>query len=195
MRGAAGRDSPARCSGIGKRGEMMHPLLINTSATYEDLAAWKAIWLRSHPHEIALLIGSHEWVEQQQRIASREGRSFVALKALKKAYQEMDEREVTRINNKRDTEMGMELDVSLINHLELVLALRALPTYQLDCWLLHTRGGKTYEELAALTQTTLEAITKTISTAGKRIQEKVFEPYTLVLHVGVRKGSGSSDER
>jgi DNA-directed RNA polymerase specialized sigma24 family protein len=161
----------------------MHPLLTNTSATYEDLAAWKAIWLRSHPREIALLIGSHEWVAQQQRIATREGRRFVALKALKREYREMDDREVTRINSHRDTETGMELDAALINHLELLLALRALPTHQLDCWLLHTRQGKTYEELAAMMDTTVEAITKTISTAGKQLQEVVFEPFTVVLHL------------
>jgi DNA-directed RNA polymerase specialized sigma24 family protein len=162
----------------------MHPLLTNTSATYEDLAAWKAIWLRSHPREIALLIGSHEWVNQQQRIATREGRRFVALKALKRVYREMDDQEVTRINSKRDAVIGMELDVSLINHLELVLALRSLPTYQLDCWLLHTRERKTYEELAALMETTVETITKTISTAGKNLQAAIFEPFTVVLHIG-----------
>jgi DNA-directed RNA polymerase specialized sigma24 family protein len=161
----------------------MHPLLTNTSATYEDLAAWKAIWLRSHPQEIALLIGSHEWVAQQNRIAQREGRRFVAIKALKEAYRTMEEREVQRINNHRDAQIGMELDVSLINHLELVLALHVLPTYQCDCWLLHTREGKTYEELSALMNATVESITKTVSAAGRRLQDRIFEPYTVVIHL------------
>lgn len=160
-----------------------HPLLINTSATYEDLAAWKAIWLRQHPQEIALLIGSHEWKEQQQRIATREGRSFVAVKALKEAYRRMDEETIRRINGKRETVLGMELDPSIINHLELTLALRSLQTQQQDCWLLHTRKGRTYEELAETMQTTVESITTTISTAGKRLQEAIFEPYLVVIHL------------
>jgi DNA-directed RNA polymerase specialized sigma24 family protein len=168
---------------IRRRGEKMHPLLTNTSATYEDLAAWKAIWLRQHPREIALLIGSHEWVAQQNRIAVREGRRFVAVKALKEAYRTLEEREVERINSRRETITGMELDASLINHLELVLALHVLPTHQCDCWLLHTREGKTYEELAILMEATVEAVTKTISAAGRRLQDRIFEPFQVILHV------------
>jgi DNA-directed RNA polymerase specialized sigma24 family protein len=144
-----------------------HPLLTGTTLTYEDLAGLRSIWLRRHPHEIALLIGSLEWIEQQRRIARREKRSYMPIKALR-----------------MDTLYGKEIDSRFLNRLELTLALLRLPSFAQDCWILSTYHEMSYAEMATTLESNEDAVRKATSEAGKRLIEQIFERVVIQLHIG-----------
>jgi DNA-directed RNA polymerase specialized sigma24 family protein len=177
--GACG--SPYRYTG--RIAVQQHPLLTNTTLTSEDLAALRRIWERQHPHEIALLIGSREWVDQQQRIAEREKRKYAPIKALKQAYRELNEKTIQRINAKHDSFIGKQLDVTFINHLELLIAVHHLPPLERDCWLFHTYDSMNYEDVATTMDTTVEAVYQLIHRAGEKLIEAVFEPLIVEIHL------------
>jgi DNA-directed RNA polymerase specialized sigma24 family protein len=161
-----------------------HPLLTGTTLTYEDLVALKSIWLRRHPHEIALLIGSLEWIEQQRRIARREKRSYMPIKALRMAYRSLEGMEVERVSSKRDTLYGKEIDSRFLNRLELTLALLRLPSFAQDCWILSTYHEMSYAEMATTLESNEDAVRKATSEAGKRLIEQIFERVVIQLHIG-----------
>jgi DNA-directed RNA polymerase specialized sigma24 family protein len=152
-----------------------HPLLIGTSLTSEDLAALKSIWQQHHPHEIGRLIGSLEWIDAERRRAWMAGRTFSAIKSLRRGYKSLEGLEVRQVSGKRDTLYGKELDVRFLNYVELTMALRDLPTQERDCWILGAYDEMTADEIATALDTTIEVVRTATSSAAKRLAHRIFE--------------------
>jgi DNA-directed RNA polymerase specialized sigma24 family protein len=152
-----------------------HPLLIGTSLTSGDLAALKNIWQQRHPHEIARLIGSIEWIEAERRRAWMARRVFSAIKSLRRAYKSLEGLEVRQVSGKADTLYGKELDVRFLNYIELTLALRELPTRERDCWILSAYEEMDAAEIATALDTSIDAIRTATSEAGKKLSHRIFE--------------------
>jgi DNA-directed RNA polymerase specialized sigma24 family protein len=149
--------------------------LIGTSLTSEDLAALKAIWQQRHPHEIARLIGSIEWIEAERRRAWMASRVFSAIKSLRRAYKSLEGLEIRQVSGKADTLYGKEIDVRFLNYIELTMALRDLPMQERDCWILSAYEEMDAEGIATCLDTSIETVRTATSAAARRLVDRIFE--------------------
>lgn len=151
--------------------------------SWEDLLAIRQRYIQEQPESIVFLVGSPEWIERERKRARMYRREFMVVRSLKNAYRDLFQTEITRINMSRDTIYGKELNPSLINYLELSLALIKLPTNQRHCWIMHACEGMTVEQIVIETGKSEEAIERAISLAGRKLATRIIEPLTVTIHL------------